>query len=109
MFMKYMKLFEAIFNDKYMDLIRRTEEYKNYIGKFCILEYRDDEIYLVKLIDIDETDYYAKVDFYDDDNFEIESTEATAISNFMVIDSFDTLDEAIKELKMILNSKKYNL
>lgn len=107
--MKYLKKFESMFNDNYINsLIQRTDEYKNSIGKYCILEYRDGETFLVKIIDIDDTDYYAKVDFYDD-NYNIETTEATNIAHFMIISSFDTLEEAIEKYEMILKSKNYNL
>ena len=107
--MKYIKIFESMFNDRYINnLIQRTDEYKNSIDKYCILEYRDGEIFLVQIIDIDDTDYYAKVDFYDD-NYNIETTEATNIAHFEIIASFDTLEEAIKEFKIRLDANKYKI
>ena len=102
--MKYIKEYEGLIID---ELSIKSKEYQKYAGKYVILEYRN-EIYFVKFIKISIA--WAKVDIYEwNEHYYIPLEDMLYLNDFIVLQSFDTFEEASKEHKIIQNLKKYNL
>ena len=105
-----MKYIKPIINN----LIRKSDEYEDYVERFIVFEYRDSgDIYLAKLLDIDTTDYFLKIAYYEldevNDEYTIDSVEAISVAYVKVLDSFDDLNKASKYYELMLKANKYNL
>lgn len=114
---KYIKLFEGvnlrpISSIEKLDL--KSKEYKKFKDKFIIFKYKDNEIYLGKFINIVLNGYYAKIKHYEkgDDICNIFSHIPIIIlhlEDFIILNTYDTIEEVGKNYKIMLDTKKYNL
>jgi hypothetical protein len=112
--MKYIKRYEVtdIDTKKFIDNAnKKRDEYKTYIEKYIIFNHMNN-LQIGKVIDLDYSTYYFKVDVYDYDNeykgYNVLPSEFHIIT-FDVIKAFNTFSEAKDYYDMLTNSNKYNL
>lgn len=95
-------------------LSKRSEEYQNkYKGKYIVLEYQGDNLYLGKFITTALNGYYAKIEIYEWNSslkgYEVTSIDPVHITDINILDSFDNFSDAKKAYEMMLDSKRYNI
>ena len=91
---------------------KKHKEYQKYADRFAIIEFNNN-IYLIKIIAIALNGYYAKIEWYEWDDFykgfHVNAMEELHLSEFVVLKDFETMTEARKEYDEMLDAKKYNL
>lgn len=110
--MKYLRFFEE--NNKEF-----SKEFKKYIGKYVILDYRvgslsqEKQPYLLcKVINVglgDDYLYRVKFDYYHKELADLVGPSSLQLKNFHVLEVFDKLKDAKEKYHILMNTKKYNL
>ena len=87
------------------------KDYQKYFDKYVILEYKD-TLCLAKIIDFATNEWYVKIEEYEwDDFYKGYNVNHMRIhlNSFTILESFDNIKDAEKELKKYEDAKKYNL
>jgi len=107
--MKYLKIYEK-FNDP-DKTEKKVLDYKKYYGKYIIFKYLD-IYYLAKYIKNNKFNNVV-IDYYwinmQNEFCCSKDNSILHISEIDILSSYDTLEEAITEYMLILDSKKFNL